>query len=141
MPPILIPPLVKWALVAAGGAVVIHWVVKEVRRIVGPTMLVGVSTHSLDQARQAVLDGASYIGVGPTFPSQTKQFAEFTGVELLRSVAQNIRLPAFAIGGITLERLDEVLATGIQRVAVSAAITQSKRPAEVATAFVARLTH
>ncbi|MDZ4782001.1 MAG: thiamine phosphate synthase [Planctomycetia bacterium] len=113
--------------------------VKDARRIVGPTMLVGVSTHSLDQARQAVLDGASYIGVGPTFPSQTKQFAEFTGVELLRSVAENIRLPAFAIGGITLERLDAVLATGIQRVAVSAAITQSKKPTKVAAAFLTQL--
>ena len=59
--------------------------VKDARSIVGPEMLVGVSTHSIEQARQAVLDGANYIGVGPTFPSGTKQFEQFPGVELLRA--------------------------------------------------------
>src|SRR5205807_8984108 len=48
--------------------------VKDARRILGPDALIGVSTHDLDQLRQAVLDGAGYVGVGPTFPSQTKQF-------------------------------------------------------------------
>ena len=49
--------------------------VKDARTVVGPEMLIGVSTHSIEQARQAVLDGANYIGVGPTFLSGTKQFA------------------------------------------------------------------
>src|SRR5207248_6725982 len=48
--------------------------VKEARRILGPDALIGVSTHDIEQLRQAVLDGASYIGVGPTFPSDTKDF-------------------------------------------------------------------
>ena len=74
--------------------------VKDARSIVGPEMLIGVSTHSIEQARQAVLDGANYLGVGPTFPSGTKSFGEFPGVALLREVAAEIRLPAFAIGGI-----------------------------------------
>ncbi len=68
-------------------------------------MLIGVSTHSIEQARQAVLDGANYIGVGPTFPSGTKQFDHFPGLELLRAVAAEIRLPAFAIGGIRGKRM------------------------------------
>jgi len=113
--------------------------VRDVRRIVGPRMLIGVSTHSLEQARQAVLDGASYIGVGPTFPSRTKAFASFTGLELLREAAAAIRLPAFAIGGITLDRLDDVLATGISRVAVSAAIAQAASPGAAAREFQRRL--
>jgi thiamine-phosphate pyrophosphorylase len=102
--------------------------VKDARAIVGPRRFVGVSTHSLEQARQAVLDGADYIGVGPTFPSQTKTFEQFPGVELLRAVAAETRLPAFAIGGITLERLAEVLATGITRVAVSGAVINAADP-------------
>jgi thiamine-phosphate pyrophosphorylase len=102
--------------------------VKAVRQIVGPATLVGVSTHSLTEAEQAVLDGASYIGVGPTFPSTTKQFTAFTGLELLRRVASNIRLPAFAIGGINLENVDQVLNAGMTRIAVSAAITQATDP-------------
>lgn len=96
--------------------------VQEVRQIAGPDALVGVSTHSLQQARQAVLDGADYIGCGPTFPSSTKQFDHFPGLALLREVAGEISLPAFAIGGITLQNLPQVLATGIQRVAVAGAL-------------------
>ena len=105
--------------------------VKDVRWIVGPEALVGVSTHSIEQARQAVLDGANYLGVGPTFPSGTKQFAEFPGVALLRAVATEIRLPAFAIGGIDRENLDQVLDAGFHRVALGGAVTAAKVPATV----------
>ena len=104
--------------------------VKDARSIVGPEMLVGVSTHSIEQARQAVLDGANYIGVGPTFPSGTKSFEEFPGVELLREVAAEIRLPAFAIGGIGRQNVDEVLAAGFTRIAVCGAVTAADDPAE-----------
>jgi thiamine-phosphate pyrophosphorylase len=103
--------------------------VADVRKIVGPRKLIGVSTHSLAQARQAVRDGANYIGVGPTFASTTKDFAEFTGTTLLAEVAKEIRLPAFAIGGITLENIEEVLNAGIKRVAVSGAICNAITPA------------
>ncbi len=109
--------------------------VKDARRIVGPKSLVGVSTHSIQQARQAVLDGANYIGLGPTFPSQTKSFDKFTGLELLRAVAAEIRLPAFAIGGITRENLAQVLETGIDRVAVSSALLNANDPAGAAREF------
>ncbi|MBI3464719.1 MAG: thiamine phosphate synthase [Planctomycetes bacterium] len=113
--------------------------VKDARTIVGPAALVGVSTHSLDQARRAVLDGANYIGVGPTFPSETKHFDRFTGAELLQEVAREIRLPAFAIGGIHRENLPLVLSSGITRVAVSGAITAADSPAEAARELLASL--
>ena len=103
--------------------------VKDARGIVGPERLVGVSTHSIEQAQQAVLDGANYIGVGPTFPSETKQFDEYTGLPLLRAVTADVRLPAFAIGGITSGNLPEVLATGLRRIAVSSAVTKAADPA------------
>jgi len=99
--------------------------VSDARRIVGTEMLVGVSTHAIEQARQAVLDGANYIGVGPTFPSRTKAFTEFPGLDCCRAVAAEIGLPAFAIGGITLENLPQVLATGITRVAVGSAAVEA----------------
>ncbi len=113
--------------------------VRQARRIVGADRLVGVSTHSIEQARQAVLDGADYIGVGPTFPSSTKQFSEFPGLELLGAVNGEIRLPAFAIGGITPENLPQVLQTGIRRVAVSGAVLGAEDPAAVVRAFRAAL--
>jgi thiamine-phosphate pyrophosphorylase len=105
--------------------------VKDARAIVGPDALIGVSTHSIDQARQAVLDGANYIGVGPTFTSGTKKFEKFPGLDLLRAVAAEIRLPAFAIGGITPANLPEALSTGITRIALSGAITSAPDPAVV----------
>ncbi len=102
------------------------------RRIVGPSGIVGVSTHNLQQALQAQQDGADYIGCGPTFSSQTKSFAEFPGLPFLTQVANQIRLPAFAIGGIDTTNLAQVLATGIRRVAVSAAISAAASPAHAA---------
>ena len=106
--------------------------VAQARRIVGPQMLIGVSTHSLAQAQQAVLDGANYLGVGPTFPSSTKDFDRFPGPELLRGVSQHIRLPAFAIGGIALSNLREVLRCGMTRIAAGKAITAAPDPAGAA---------
>jgi len=106
-----------------------------VQQIVGRTMLIGVSTHSIDQARQAVLDGADYIGAGPVFESATKEFSQFAGLAYLQEVAAEIPIPAFAIGGITEDRLDEVLQTGIRRVAVSSALLKAENPKEVAERF------
>jgi thiamine-phosphate pyrophosphorylase len=109
--------------------------VKEVRRILGPDALIGVSTHTLDQVRQAVLDGASYIGVGPTFPSATKAFPEFPGLDFVRQAMAETSLPAFAIGGVTLQNLEAVVAAGARRVAVGHAICQSETPGAVAAAM------
>ena len=113
--------------------------VKDARTIVGPRRLIGVSTHSIEQARRAVLDGANYIGCGPTFPSQTKQFDEFPGVNFLQQVAAEIRLPAFAIGGISPENLPQVRSAGFNRVAVSAAVAGQRDPASAARQLVTAL--
>jgi len=106
--------------------------VADCRALVGGTKLVGVSTHSLAQARQAVRDGADYIGCGPTFPSQTKAFEDFPGLEFLRAVQAEIPLPAFAIGGINGENIARVLETGFRRIAVSGAVTAATDPAAAA---------
>jgi thiamine-phosphate pyrophosphorylase len=113
--------------------------VHDVRHIVGPSMLVGVSTHSIEQARQAVLDGASYIGVGPVFPSMTKTFDRLAGLDFVRAVAAEITLPAFAIGGVTSSNLDDILAAGLSRIAVSGAILNSQDPAATCRDFSRRL--
>ncbi|MBS0211169.1 MAG: thiamine phosphate synthase [Planctomycetes bacterium] len=113
--------------------------VAAVRRIVGPQMMIGVSTHSLEQARQAVVDGADYLGVGPVFPSSTKTFGKFPGLELVRAVSAEIKLPAFAIGGITAENVASVLAAGVGRVAVANAIIGASSPREAVAKFRAAL--
>ena len=102
--------------------------VREARRIVGPQRLVGVSTHTLEQARQAVLDGADYLGVGPCFATSTKSFDQLAGLDFVRQVAAEITLPWFAIGGISLANIAAVRAAGASRVAVSGAICSSPTP-------------
>jgi thiamine-phosphate pyrophosphorylase len=106
--------------------------VQDVRQIVGPRMLVGVSTHSIEQARQAVLDGADYIGVGPVFPSKTKSFDSFAGLELVRQVSSELSIPAFPIGGLSTENVQELRQTGANRMAVSNCICSSRTPNEIA---------
>lgn len=96
--------------------------VRDARLIVGTHMLIGVSTHTIEQARQAVCDGANYLGCGPTFHSSTKHFEHFPGVKFLQQVAAEISLPAFAIGGISLSNVEDVKAAGITRIAVSSAV-------------------
>lgn len=113
--------------------------VKDARAVVGTRMLVGVSTHNIEQARAAVWDGANYLGAGPTFESQTKAFDKFAGLEYLREAADEIRLPTFAIGGITADNLPDVLATGILRVAVGSAVTETKDPHSAACELLSML--
>ena len=91
--------------------------VSEARRIVGANRLVGVSTHNIQQAHAAVLDGANYIGVGPVFPSGTKSFDKFPGLDFVKEVSE-IKLPAFAIGGIDASNVSQVVESGLARVAV-----------------------
>lgn len=104
----------------------------EVRRLVGGQMIVGVSTHRIEQAKQAVVDGADYIGVGPIFRSPTKPRDFAAGLEYARQVADAIRIPAVAIAGITLDNVDEVLACGIRAVAVTAAVAGAADPRRAA---------
>ena len=113
--------------------------VKEVRAIAGPHLLVGVSTHTVAQARQAVMDGANYLGCGPTFASRTKSFTEFPGLTFLQTVSSEISLPAFAIGGISLENLPQVQASGFSRVAIASAVTESDDPKLTAEQFMEAL--
>lgn len=107
--------------------------VNEARAIVGPQKLIGVSTHNFSQACDAVLNGADYLGAGPTFPSKTKKFKTFPGLEFLQEVFAEITLPTFAIGGIDATNLPQVLDTGITRVAVSGAIAGAASPGETAS--------
>ena len=107
--------------------------VREARRIVGPHRLVGVSTHTIEQARQAVLDGADYLGVGPCFATSTKSFEQLAGLDFVRQVAAEITLPWFAIGGISAANIAAVHAAGASRVAVSSAICSSPTPGRSAT--------
>ncbi len=115
--------------------------VRDARRIVGPTAHVGVSTHNHDQLESAILAAASYLGVGPVFPSPTKEFSEpeLAGLSFVSVAAERTTLPWFAIGGINEENIDRVLGAGATRIAVSSAVIRAASPRRAAARLKARL--
>jgi thiamine-phosphate pyrophosphorylase len=112
---------------------------REVRRLVGRGMIVGVSTHEIAQARRAVLDGADYVGVGPVFRSPTKPRDFLPGLDFARAAAEHVPVLAVAIAGITAANVDEVLATGLRAVAVSSAVLRADDARAAAAELKARL--
>lgn len=91
--------------------------IADVRKSVGEEMLIGRSTHSLAQARQALEEGADYIGFGPLFPTPTKAGRPAIGLEEVAKMEAAVGkyLPAFCIGGIKPENLAQVFASGARR--------------------------
>ena len=97
--------------------------VARVREMVGPGVLVGLSTHSLDQA--AVEAGPDYIGFGPLFSTPTKPDYVPVGLGAIREVHARAGVPVFCIGGIKLENLPAVLEAGARRVVIVSGILQA----------------
>jgi len=93
--------------------------VEEARRICGQPRWVGVSTHSLEQVREADRTSADYIAVGPIFPTGTKENPDpVVGIDFLRRVRPLTRKPLVAIGGITLESAADIFRAGADSVAL-----------------------
>ena len=100
--------------------------VQTVRQLLGPDMIIGVSTHSPEQAQAAVQDGADYIGVGPVFATQTKtDVCAPVGLDYLRYVVNHLEIPFVAIGGIKEHNLAEVVSEGAKTVALVTEIVGS----------------
>ncbi len=100
--------------------------VLEARDIIGNEKIIGVSTHSVIQAKQAQKDGADYIAIGPIYPTKTKDHEPSVGIEVIREISGAVNIPFIAIGAITLDNLDEVLKAGASRIAACSAIIGSK---------------
>ena len=98
------------------------------RPLLRPGMILGVSTHSLEQARRATVDGADYVAVGSMFPTATKAGFELVGPELLARVRPEVRVPLIGIGGITADNLDQVFRAGADGVAVISAVCAATDP-------------
>lgn len=132
-------------LAAALGADAVHvgqdaGPLHEVRRIVGPGMLIGRSTHSVQQAEQARAEGADYIGFGPLFPTATKPGRPAVGLEHIREVQQLAGdMPVFCIGGVSADTLPQVLAAGARRVVVVSYLLQHAQPDQAARQILASL--
>lgn len=98
------------------------------RRIVGPDRIIGVSTHSLDQAQAAARDGPDYIAAGPMFATEIKPEYGVAGPQMLTAARELTSLPLVAIGGIDAENVRHILETGVRCVAVCRAIIGAQDP-------------
>lgn len=90
----------------------------ETRKIVGPDLIIGKTTHSIDQALVAQREGVDYISAGPIYDTPTKPGRKAVGLEYIKVVAENIDLPFVAIGGIDLTNIDAVLNAGAKTIGV-----------------------
>ena len=99
----------------------------DARKIVGPDLFIGRSTHSLDQARAALAEGFDCIGFGPLFPTPTKAGRPSIGLQDIVAMEREVgsKIPAFCIGGITPETLPQVLAAGARRVVIVSALLKA----------------
>jgi len=108
---------------------------RQARKLLGPGKIVGLTAHSLDEARRAEAEGADYIGLGTIFPTKTKRGTSARGVGLIREVLPIVSVPVFAIGGITLKNLPEVIRAGATRVAVASGLVASGDPEQMTRLF------
>lgn len=114
--------------------------VPEARKLLGTDRIIGVSTHTLEQALKAVEEGADYINVGPIFPTQTKEhFGDPVGLGLFREVQKRAAIPITVMGGINLHNLDSVLAAGALRIAVVSAVVGAENVAATVKTFRERI--
>ena len=100
---------------------------------------IGLSTHAPAQAKRALAAGPDYIAIGPVYATGTKPTARPVTLEYVRWAAENVNLPWFAIGGINLQNLDDVLAAGAKRVCVVSAILNAPDTARASAEFRRRL--
>lgn len=109
--------------------------IESARKILGNNAIIGISTHAPAQAQKAVNDGADYIGMGPVFTTPTKPGRQSVGLEYVKWVSENIKIPAFAIGGIDLDNVQDVVNAGAKKIAVVRAIINSDNPEKAAQEF------
>ena len=93
------------------------------RKILGPDKIIGISTHSIEEFKQANSDDFNYIAFGPIFPTKAKDF--FLGIDDIKEVLGIAIKPVIFIGGIDLTNIDSILRKGVRNIAVIRAITES----------------
>jgi thiamine-phosphate pyrophosphorylase len=105
-------------------------------RKIAPELLLGASTHSLEEALRAEAEGADYINIGPIFPTNTKEGVKrILGPEAITTIGSKVSTPFTVMGGITAQNIHQVVAAGARRVAMVTAITQAPDITEAVRSF------
>lgn len=111
--------------------------VRDVRNRVGDNMVIGVSAHTVEEALDAVKNGADYLGLGAVFSTSTKTDADIMPFETLKAICDAVEIPTVAIGGISINNIMQLAGSGIDGVAVVSAIFGAEDPG-AATAALAK---
>ena len=109
---------------------------REARRLLRPSMILGVSTHDESQARRARDDGADYVAIGSMYPTGSKPGFRLVGPDLVRRVRAEIPVPLVAIGGITVDNVADVIRAGADAVAVISAVCATADPTVASRRFI-----
>jgi thiamine-phosphate pyrophosphorylase len=104
----------------------------SVARRLGPELLIGASTHSLEEALAAQEAGASYVNIGPIFATPTKEDATPLGPEMIERIVPQLRIPWTTMGGIKKTNIDQVVSRGARHPAVITAVTATFDPTTAA---------
>ena len=114
--------------------------VQAVRKLSGDSLMIGVSTHSVAEAFQAKADGADFITLGPVYATPSKlRYGNPIGIQVLQDAAGSLGLPVFAIGGIRIDRVTDVLRKGAYGIALISAVLTATDVRKTAEAFMREL--
>lgn len=126
------------AILAGAGGVQLgeqSFGVRDSRTVLGTGLLIGRSVHDLDGARQAEAAGADFLLAGHVFATPSKEGQPGRGLDWLAEIAQAVRIPVIALGGITADRVADVMSAGVHGVAVGRELLTARDPEETAGAI------
>lgn len=111
--------------------------ISEARKICGNKLIIGLSTHSIEQAIKADKEDVDYITIGPIYKTRAKDYT--IGIAIIKDILKKIKKPLIAIGGINKNNIDEVLEQGVKSVAVISAVVSAENIKEAAKILVEKI--
>lgn len=111
--------------------------ISEARKICGNKLIIGLSTHSVEQAVKADKEDVDYITIGPIYKTRAKDYT--VGITIIKDILKKIKKPLIAIGGINKNNIDEVLEQGVKSIAVISAVVSAENVKEAANALVEKI--
>ena len=115
--------------------------IKTARRLIGKEKIIGISANNEKDISQAIKDGCNYIGIGPVFKSSTKKDKEPLGLEKIKKLTKELKLPWFAIGGISKDNIHNLRKYGVRKVALVSELMNSESPKEDAIMILRELSY
>ena len=109
-------------------------------RVLAPDLIIGASSHSVREALDAQRQGASYVNIGPLFPTRTKAWGgEFLGFEGLSRIAASVSIPYTVMGGIKKKHFNQLVTVGARTIAVVTAVTSARNPRQATCDLLAEI--